>query len=363
MSRGSPLIVLGVVGVAVAAASLAAWMRPERLPDDPLALAPEGTTAVLRADVPALLASPLWAAAVGEGDEGYQRIVETCGFDPLADLSTADVYVIGTARRPLDQIGFVARGRLRHQELVACLGTITESDGGGVHEVEIEGVRAIASDHGSSRAAFIGAEAVVGGDESLVRDLIRRVHGEGASLADDEVLGALYQRVRHRGDLMAVARVPESWSAVIARSVASDPAWEPASTLSALGIGAQIRSGLGLTVVAQVADADAARDLRGALTESIASVLERPLVRLSVLGGALRRIEADTDGASLVITIDLDGEELAAAVAYGRDVLAAAVADPGSALPGPPSGDESPGEIAPSPGHGDLPPPDEVIER
>jgi hypothetical protein len=345
---------LVVAALAVGAAALASWLSGSRMPDDPLELAPVGTTAVLRVDVPALLASPLWEAWVGEGDEGYRNIVEACGFDPLADLRTADVYLVGTSRRPLDQVGFVARGALRHEELVRCVETVTEDDGGGVHEVEIEGVRAVASDHGSSRAAFVGSDAVFGGDESLVRDLIRRFHGEGPSLADDEMLAALYRRARVRGELIAVARIPESWSAVIARAVAADPAWAPAGSLVAVGLGAQIRDGLGATLVAELGDADDARDLRGALRDGIEAVLARPLVRLSILGGALRRLDADTDGASLVVTVDLDEEELGAVVAYARDALASLVEPPVEGSPLPPAGPpDSPAE--------DPPPPDEVI--
>jgi hypothetical protein len=138
MSRG-PLVLVGVIALALGAAALSQWVSGRAVPEHPLELAPVGTTAVVRVDVPALLDSPLWAAWVGEGDEGYHRIVDRCGFDPLLDLRTVDVYLVGTSRRPLDQVGFVARGPLRHEELARCVELISEEDGGGVHEVEIEG--------------------------------------------------------------------------------------------------------------------------------------------------------------------------------------------------------------------------------
>lgn len=351
MSRG-PLLFAAVLALAIGASALSNWLSAGSVPDHPLALAPVGTTAVARVDMPALLASPLWAAWVGEGDAGYQRIVSTCGFDPLGDLRTVDVYLVGTARRPLDQVGFVARGALRHEELIRCVESITEGEGGGVHEVDIEGVRAIASDHGSSRAAFVGRDAIFGGDESLVRDLIRRAHDEGPSLAEDETLAALYRRARTRGELIAVARIPESWRPVIARATAADARWAPAASVVALGLGARIRSGLGATLVVELGRAEDARDLRGALMDGLDDLLSRPLVRLSTLGGALRHVDADTDGASLVLTVDLDDEELAAVVAYAREALASVVAP---LTPTSPAVEE---EVSPPPA---LPPPDEVI--
>jgi hypothetical protein len=355
MSRG-PLVLVGVIALALGAAALSQWVSGRAVPEHPLELAPVGTTAVVRVDVPALLDSPLWAAWVGEGDEGYHRIVDRCGFDPLLDLRTVDVYLVGTSRRPLDQVGFVARGPLRHEELARCVELISEEDGGGVHEVEIEGVRAVASNHGSSRAAFVGNEAVFGGDESLVRDLLRRAHGEGPSLAEDETLASLYRRAQVRGDIVAVARVPESWRPVIARATAGDASWEPAASTVAVGLGARVRHGLGATLVLELGDPEDARDLRGALLETIDGVLSRPLVRLSTLGGALRHVDADTDGQSLVVTVDLDEEELGAVVAYAREAVAAALSPATPLLPGDPS---PPSEGAPS--EAALPVPDEVI--
>lgn len=338
MSRG-PLVIFSVLALALGGAGLVSWLGGPSLSDDPLELAPAGTTAVFRLDVPALMASPLWAAWVGEGDAGYRRIVTECGFDPLADLRTADIYLVGTTRRPLDQVGFVVRGPLRHEELIRCVERVTDEDGGGVHEVEIEGVRALASDHGASRAAFVGSDAIVGGDEDLVRDLLRRAHGEGDSLANDEVLAGLYQRVRARRELIAVARVPESWRRVLMRA-APTPRWAPLGTLEAVAIGARIREGLGATVVLELSEADDARDLRGAITEWLAATLERPLVRLSLIGAALSHVDVAVDRRELVLTAELDEDELGAVVAYFRGALDGVLhEDPAPTVAAPPDPD------------------------
>lgn len=327
------MVLLAVLTIAAGAAALDHFLSARRLPDHALALAPVGTTGVARVDVPALLASPLWAAWVGEGDEGYQRVVETCGFDPLADLTTADVYVLGTARRPLDQIGFVARGALRHEALVRCVEQVTAEEVGGVHEVELEGVRAIASDHGDSRAAFLGQDGLVGGDEALVRDVIRRFHGEGPSLLEDETLVALWREVEVREELTLVLRVPESWRAGLGRMVAGDPRWAPVTSVSAVALGARIRDGFGATLVLELGGRDDARDARAALLEAVEGLLSRPLVQLSSIGGALRSIDAEADGARLVVTADLNDDQLAAVVAYARESLSAALAPPSEVPP------------------------------
>ncbi len=338
---------LSVIALALGGAGVVAFLNGRALSDDPLELAPAGTTAVLRVDVPALMASPLWAAWVGDGEPGYRRIVSECGFDPLADLRTADVYVVGTTRRPLDQVGFVVRGPLHHEELVRCVERVSEEGGGGVHEVEIEGVRAIASDHGSSRAAFVGSDAIVGGDEDLVRNLLRRAHGEGESLANDPALASLYARVRSRRELIAVARIPESWRAVLLRA-APDASWAPVQSLEAVGLGAAIREGLGATVVLELGDEDDARDLRGAITDWLAATLDRPLVRLSLVGAALSHVAVEVDRRELVLSAELDADELGAVVAYLR-----------SALDGAVHGDPPP-EVAPPPMEVPVVP-DEVI--
>lgn len=354
MQRG-PVVMLSILAAAGGIAALVHLAHGRRLPSHPFELAPVGTTGVLRVDVPALRASPLWQAWVGEGDEGYQRIVEDCGFDPLADLRTADVYVVGTERRPLDQIGFVARGALRHEALVRCVERVTEGeDFGGVHEEDIEGVRAIASDHGTSRAAFLGPDGVVGGDEPFVRDVIRRFHGEGPSLLEDDTLAELWHRASAREDVVLAMRLPESWRAGLIRMLGADgPAAALASAI-AVGLGARLRSGLGATLVVELGSGDDARDARSALREWVDGLLARPLVRLSSIGGALRSVDAEADGARLVVTADLDEDELAAVVAYVREELAGLL-EPAAPEPLPEPRPE------PLPEEGALPAPDETV--
>jgi hypothetical protein len=321
MQRGS-VVVGSVVAIALGAAALVHVAQGRRLAAHPFELAPPGTTGVLRVSVPALLASPLWAAWFGDEDEGRRHIVEACGFDPLADLRTADVYVVGTRRRPLDQVGFVARGALRHEALVRCIERVTEGESlGGVHEDEIEGLPALASDHGSSRAVFLGADGVVGGDAEFVRDVVRRVRGEGASLLDDALLTELWQRAATDAEVVLAARIPDGWREGLERMVGEGGAWAPLASMRALGLGARVSRGFGATLAIELDAAGSARDLRGAIEDARDAALAQPLVRLSSVGGALRGLDVEADGPRLLVRADLDDDELAALVAVLRERL------------------------------------------
>ncbi len=321
-------MVVSVLALALGAAGLA-HLAHDRVAAHPFELAPPGTTAVLRVSVPALLASPLWTAWFGDDDGGRRRIVEACGFDPLADVRTADVYVVGSPRRPLDQVGFVARGALRHEALVRCIERVTAGESlGSVHEDEVEGLPALASDHGPSRAVFLGADAVVGGDAEFVRDVVRRSRGEGESLLGDALLSELWQRASRASELVIAARIPEGWREGLTRMVGERGPWAPLGSMRALALGARVSRGLGATLLMELDASGSARDLRGAIDDAREAALEQPLVRLSSLGGALRSLEVEADGARLGVRADLDDEELAAVVALLRERLDGLLAGP-----------------------------------
>lgn len=329
-------MIVSILALALGAAGLVHLAQGRRLAAHPFELAPPGTTGVLRVNVPALLASPLWAAWFGDEDEGRRRIVDACGFDPLAELRTADIYVVGTRRRPLDQVGFVARGALRHEALVRCVEQVTEGEAlGGVHEEEVEGLPALASDRGGSRAVFLGTDGVVGGDVEFVRDVVRRFRGEGENLLDDAQLSALWQRASSDAEVVLAARIPDGWRDGLTRMVGQSGPWAPLSSMRALGLGARVSRGFGATLVIEFDAAGAARDLRGAAQDARDAVLAQPLVRLSSVGSALDALEVEADGARLVVRADLDDDELGAVVALLRERLDALLA--GAPLPSEPT--------------------------
>jgi hypothetical protein len=202
------------------------------------------------------------------------------------------------------------------------VGDVVEGDGGGVHEVTIEGVRAIASDHGDGRAAFLGRDGIVGGDETLVRELIHLDHGTSEPM-DDAALTRLFRIVLGRGHVVTALHVPDRWRGAIARTLAEIPALRPVERADALAIGANLDHGLGLTVaLACEREADAV-ELAASLESAIAEQLEDALIAVSPVGAALRRVEIEPQGHDVIVTLDLTERQLELVVSVVRETLEA----------------------------------------
>ena len=321
--RRSGTLVIVIAACALVAAGVAFLEQPAA-PRGTLEMAPVGTTMVAHVDVPALLASPMWTAYVDD-DEGMSRIERLCGQSPLEQLRDADVYVVGTSESPLEHIAFRARGALDPERLASCVGDVVREDGGGVHEVTIEGVRALASDRGDSRAAFLARDTVVAGDETLVSELIHLAHGTSQP-TNDAALARLYGVALARRDVVIAAHVPDAWRGAIAHALEDVP--DVASALAgaeAVAVGASLAGGgVGLSVsVACSRESDAHR-LAEAVRAAISNALSRPLLRLSAAGVALRRVQLEPHGADLLGTLDLDRDALESLVALIRGQLAEA---------------------------------------
>lgn len=309
-------IALLCVGLALALSRLPGRSRPASA----LAAAPEGATAVVHVDVPALLASPLWRAVVDEDDAGLERIERACGFDPIERLRSVAVFVVGTQARPFERLGFLARGDLPRERLVACVQEVVEADGGGIERVSIEGVPAIASAHGPSRAAFIGGDGVVGGDELVVREIIRVDRGDAPGADADPALARLWERVAGRRDVIAVAHLPPNWRQWLGR-LGADVELDALEAARALGVGARIERGLGLTIAVETDTPEDASALAGEARARLEGLRSMPLLGLSPAGAALRRVQLDAQGGVAIATLDLDQGQLASLVQLVRDLL------------------------------------------
>jgi hypothetical protein len=357
LSRQATVLV-GLAAVCVAVAYGISVLGAEHPPRSTLEMAPLGTTMIAHVEVPALLRSPIWAAFAGE-DEGMSRIERVCGSNPLESLRTADVYVVGTDESPLAQLGFLARGDLDHERLVACVGDVVEGDGGGVHEVTLEGVRAIASDHGDGRAAFLGRDGIVGGGETLVRELIHLDHGSARPM-DDPALARLWAIVIGRRQVVAALHVPDRWRGAIARYLAELPALRPVERAAAVAIGANLDHGIGLTVALACERAADAEELAASLRFTIAEQLEDAMVALSPLGAALRRLEIEPQDRDVIVTLDLTERQLELVVSLIRETLEARrerETQPRELTPPPPEPGEplAPDEILRPTPHDDRP--------
>ena len=325
-SRWLVLGAVGIVGVSFGWSQLVA----DELPADPLALAPADATVVGRVDVPAVTRSRIWNAFLEEDDQGVRSIETTCGYDPLDDLEQVVVFAFGEEERPFDHLGFVARGELargadNRERLVRCVRSVLGERGGGIENVQVEGVDAVASAGGRSperrddpdawrehrsHAAFLGDDGVVGGDREVLTRTIRRVRGDAPALTDP-MIRHLWSRVAGDRDVVAVGRVPARWHPALrrmTRGIRGD--LESLSALRALGVGATVRRGLSLGVAAVMESDDDARRLESAVRTLIDAALADPLARLSPLGGALRRVNLEAQERDLVLTVSLSDDRV-----------------------------------------------------
>jgi hypothetical protein len=320
-------IVIGAAGIALAAWAYSALGTAE-LPDEPLALAPEGSTLVARIAVATVTRSHLYEALLEDesDDPGVRRIERMCGYDPLEQIDEAVVFVGGPRERPFEHLGFVARGEMaRGREnktrLVECVREVISEDGGGLREVEVEGERAVASASGSSHAAFIGSDGVVGGDREVVAQAIRVARGDAPSAAQDRMLARLWERVATDRDLVVVGRLPRRWLPIIERFTGElEGDFDALSGVRALGIGARVRGGLSIGLAAEAAQGSDAERLVDAVNTQIDRLLEDRLVRLSAVGTALRRVSAESQGREAVITVSLSNDQVDDLLELWRDL-------------------------------------------
>lgn len=210
MKRSSlALIVLAVLGVAAAAWVL--FFPRASLPPDLLAVVPGDAIGLMRVRVDRVVASDAYKRLVVErgGARGVQQVQARCGFNPLERVSELVVFARPSPGGGLPRFAFAARGELRHEELLDCVKKFTGSDESSLRYEEIEGIGTIQSKKGTSRAAFIGKDGVLGGDAESVRAAIHALRKLAPSAAQDALLSGLYRDVDQGSDIALVSRFPE----------------------------------------------------------------------------------------------------------------------------------------------------------
>lgn len=295
-------------------------------PRDLLGSAPSRAIVLAELDVAPLRRSSLFRELVGDSDAGLDRIEETCGFDPLDQLRTIQVFVLRAEDDDeddagLDQVAFVARGELDHEALARCVGEVVAGDGGGVHPTQIEGIDAIASDHGASVAAFLGTDGVVAGDDTVVAELLRIQSGATPPRARED-LTRLFARAGASSHVRLVARLPRHWQEFLGRLTDLVGDDVPLDRARALGIGASLTDGLALSITLDLGDREEASDAQHALEERIADARRDPELAASALAVTLAHLELDARGTDLTVSTELDRPELDATVALIRRYMA-----------------------------------------
>lgn len=226
--KRSSLVVVALALCALGACAFFFFRTQHSLPVDPLAAVPADAYGVLRVRVDRVLASDAYKRLVVERGEakGIERITQLCGFNPLEGIQELVVFARPTPGGGMPRFAFTARGDLDHDALVDCVKKFSAASGNGNTEGlkrdDIAGIPAVSSSRGTSRAAFLGRDGIVGGDAESVIATVNTVLGKAPSLAADSVLSGLYSKFAQATDIAGVARMPDEARAllgVLAQSV------------------------------------------------------------------------------------------------------------------------------------------------
>ena len=305
------------IGILAVAAGVAYWVqRGPSLRPDAIDNAPEGTVAIARMDVDAVLGSVLWRRFVVDrgGDQGLRRLREQCGFDPTAQIDELSAFVLGEAES-LEHVVFAARGPLDAEALGTCMQQVMREDGGGIRETEVAGVPALAGLRGESRIAMLGRSGVLFGRRAALTSVIANLRGEPHRDAElNELWRDLAPDGAPRRDIELVARIPDHWRPWFeqlrlppeGRSVVS----EVLANLRAIGAGARVSRGLAFGIVLRYAEPADARRVADMLSAQRERLLSSVMVSLSPAGPALRAIALEAEGSQLTIAADLDQERV-----------------------------------------------------
>jgi hypothetical protein len=198
------------VAVVLAGAWFLFWPRVS-LPQDPLAVVPADAFGIVRIRVDRVLASDAYKKLIVERGQaaGIERVEVTCGFNPLERIRELTIFARPAPGGGVPRFAFAARGDLRHDELLDCVKKFTKGDASALVREDIEGIPTVQSKKGSSRAAFVGRDGILGGDAESVSAAIQTLLGKAPSANGDLMFKALYAEIEQGSDITLVSRLPD----------------------------------------------------------------------------------------------------------------------------------------------------------
>lgn len=292
-------VVMVLVALLVLGASAWFLLGPQQgLPTDPLAAIPADSYGLVRIRVKRLLDSEAWkrlVVAKGEA-RGIEQLTKTCGFNPLDGIDELVVFARPSPQGGTPRFAFLARGPLKHEQLIDCVRKVTGNGPDALTQEDVEGITTVRSKKGSSRAAFVGRDGVVGGDSESVRAVINTIVGKAPSAAKDPLLSQLYREGSESTDIQLVARLPKEFLPLV-----SALAQIGNEQLAALG-GIKGLSGTANLVQEKITggitlytDSPAqATNIVSIATAVRSRILEFPALGLTGLSGPLRTLQMDT---------------------------------------------------------------------
>jgi hypothetical protein len=322
--------------VAAGAVTLACWLAvgtSRGAPATPLGYAPADTVAVLHARLDRLrqseLVQQLWPELTQSAS--LERL---CGFDPLSQVREALVLLPPGDAEGLGSLGLVAKGTFDRDALPTCVERIVGGEGTRVQTATIDGVPALASAAGGSRAVFVSADTVAVGNERLARGVLRSAGGQEPSAETDPVMSELWGRAGSDRDVTLVARLPSRLRKLVP-PLARRYLRAQVDEVIALAMGVDVSRGLELGLVAQMADAEQADRSVRALQASLERARSEPVVAFSVIGKVLRRVSLAAEGPEVVATVSLPDDDVRAVVELLEQVRMSRGRAPRAAPPTP----------------------------
>lgn len=305
------LAVLGIAGGLIYYTS-----RDLSLPEQTMDTAPAGTRALLRMDVPAVRRSIFYQKLVVDAgrDSGHRALVERCGFDPLDQLEDLVIFVAGDSAE-LERTGVIGRGPFEHERVAECLRQAAAESESTLERTEVEELPAVKIGRGEGVMAFIGRRGLAWGQRETVVSVIRAVRGEGGRASEDELLNRLYNAIGRDREVVIVSHIPEPWIPALrqlAQSRGEDVARmaEPFFATKAIGLGARVSVGLAIGALFSMRDAESAEILTRTLRAELETLMAQPIINMSPIGPALRRINVNQAGVDVNIAFDLQQERV-----------------------------------------------------
>lgn len=293
------LAALALSLVAGAALAHRLWSRAA-LPDDPLAFVPADAYALVRVRVDRVLGSEAYRTLIVERGlaSGIDEVRTKCGFDPLVGLRELVVFARPAPEGPLPRLAFAARGDLDQEALLGCAKKLAGDDGAALTREDVDGIPTVRSKKGSSRAAFVGRDGILGGDAESVRTAIHTLHGRAPSMASDPLLGGLYRELETTSDVQLLGRIPDVLKPLL-RRVASTAAPELAALDEVRALSATIMTGAGrlsggLLLIAR--DPPQASGLVSLAQDAKARLLAIPGIGLTPAASVLNGLQMEARG-------------------------------------------------------------------
>jgi hypothetical protein len=237
--------------------------------------------------------------------QALSEIETVCGFDPLASLSDATLWVRGPAEEPFQSIGLMLRGRgADGVALAECHRLLVERRGGSVLRLDSPSGPLISSRDGQSAIALLDERTIVTGSVKTVTEMMEVWRGKAPSLRDHATMARLWPTLSIGAAIAALVEPPDHWKSALAGALRFGGEASPLDEARAIACSVESGSDDRLELYIEVSDeVQAAKN--AALIETWIDTppepFEPPWLTLLQSAHVQRR------AATIVVTLDLTG--------------------------------------------------------